>query len=183
MTSTEIFPLHLHKWRLPMLVPAGFDRISEVVSTNNIVYTAGLANCIAIAAYNKAEDRMAIAHYNTLYCFDSETGKFDAARLNKFRNWMKDIVRANAYAIGIGRIWYDTAPDEKAKSYSSTDNMRFDLIVKIKASFNHEPAVVGSCIAFGFVEGHPRMKGHLVEPSGLDGWERKGSEIPYNNFK
>jgi hypothetical protein len=165
-----------------MLVSAGFDKISEVVSTGNIVYTAGLANCIAIVAYNKAEDRMAIAHYNTLHCFNSETNKFDSARLNKFRDWMKDIVRANAYAIGIGRIWYNTAPDKKAKSYSSTDNMRFDLIVKIKASFNHEPTVVGSCIAFGFVDGHPRMKGHLEEPSGIDGWEKNGSDIPYDKF-
>lgn len=166
-----------------MLVPAGFDRISKVVTTDNVVYTAGLANCIAIAAYNKAENRMAIAHYNTISCFNSETGKFDSESLNKFRDWMKGIVRANAYAIGIGRIWYNVAPDEKAKSYNSVDNMRFDLIVKLKESFNHEPAVVGSCIAFGLVDGQPRMKGHLDEPSGITGWERQGSEIPYDKFR
>ncbi|WVV47291.1 hypothetical protein THH46_21360 [Pseudomonas sp. NA13] len=46
---------------------AGFDKLSNVVSLNGLVGTAGLGNCIAVAGFNTGNGRMAMAHYNTLF--------------------------------------------------------------------------------------------------------------------
>ncbi len=55
---------------------AGYDRLSESIPLRpgNFVLTAGLANCIAVAVYNR--QIMAMAHFDTNQCFKVEEDSF-----------------------------------------------------------------------------------------------------------
>ena len=158
--------------------------MSKVVSIDdNMVVTAGLGNCIAIAAYNLPERRMAIAHFDTVNCFDHEARNpdepFKFETLVFWREWLVLGTRANAFAIGLGRVWPNTAPEgtKKDEAYPDSDNWRFDLIKKVKSVFNHEPIVCGSCIRFSL---EADIEGSMSEDWMRDGrWADDGTEIPY----
>lgn len=169
-----------------MLMPAGYDRVSAAVKIvpGAIVLTSGLANCIAIAAYNKTSGLMVIAHFNTLFCYDQEAKKMDKAKLVNFKRWLGDSIKANAYAIGLGTLWINTAPGDGEIAYSNWDNLRFDLITKVKEVFHHEPTVAGKCIRFQLdSNGHALMEGSMSDAwINAMNWRDAGVEIPYATF-
>ena len=170
-----------------MYVLAGFDRVSDVASTqNDTVMTGGLGNCIAVVAYNQVAHEMVIAHYNTLNCFaQDDAGKLvcSADKLVEFRDWLNQRVDSDGYVVGLGAVWYDTAPKPGDDQYSPTDDMRFDLITQIDAVFNCEPAAAGLCIRFRVDAAQgPLMEGSMnndwIEHEDPN-WTTAGVEIPY----
>jgi hypothetical protein len=164
---------------------AGYDRLSRPIALEpgNFVVTAGLANCIAIAVYSRKI--MAIAHFNTSQCHDGE--HFDVKTILKWRDWLKAKTTGDTFAVGLGGIWFNTAnkpPEKGKKNYHTWDDMRFDLICKVKQVFDYEPHVAAPCIRFG-IEGNertaePRMEGSSTEDwMGSEGWRDEGTEIEY----
>ena len=83
---------------------AGYDRLSRPIALEpgNFVVTAGLANCIAIAVYNKKI--MAIAHFNTFQCHSGKN--FDVKTILKWREWLKAKITGDTFAVGLCQVRY-----------------------------------------------------------------------------
>lgn len=179
-------------------MPAGFDHISYNIPSvaGNYVVTGGLANCIAIAAYNLTKREMAIAHFNTAFIGQSDVEEadyywHDERVLKEWHAWIVRCTGANAFCIAIGSGYRDAGKkSSEKKGYAAPDKSRFDLPLKLKSIFHYEPIHMGLWARFGLNEnGQPRMDAGpspmwLPEAQeewrahGVD-WTSCGREIPY----
>jgi len=170
-----------------LCMPAGFDCLSKRIDTapGNYVVTGNLFNCIAIAAFNNTYKRMAIAHFTTAQCAESvgESYVHDAAILRKWRSWLIMKTGANEFCIGLGSL-YGGAIKEEIKA---------DLVTKVKAAFNYQPVHVGRWARFGFDNNGQAVMESSDAPSWLknaeEEWKtrridhsRAGDLIPYHEL-
>lgn len=164
---------------------AGFDKLSNVVPFNGLVGTAGLGNCIAVAGFNSNTERMAMAHYNTLFCANSEGDPWSELLLRRFHQWFVNETQATQFMIGLGAVWFNTAAStgrKNSQGYPIIDDKRFQLIRLIAQVFNYEPIHAGLCFTFTMSSGLPILTPYSDETVMPSGWGNTGKDIPYSSF-
>lgn len=164
---------------------AGFDKLSKVVPLSGLVGTAGLGNCIAVAGFNKKTQKMAMAHYNTLFCANSEGDPWNESSLRRFRQWFENETNSTEFMIGLGTVWFNTAASmgkKNSQGYPVIDDRRFQLIRLIAHVFDYEPIHSGLCFTFTMSSGLPILTPYQDEVVMPSGWEQVGKDIPYGGL-
>ncbi|AUO45818.1 hypothetical protein [Pseudomonas ogarae] len=164
---------------------AGFDKLSNVVPFNGLVGTAGLGNCIAVAGFNTDNGRMAMAHYNTLFCANGEGDPWNEVSLRNFHKWFVGETKANQFMIGLGAVWFNTAASTGRKNrqgYPLMDDRRFQLIRLVAQVFDYEPIHASLCFTFTVSSGLPILTPYPDETIMPSGWAQVGKDIPYRSF-
>jgi hypothetical protein len=136
--------------------------------------TAGLANCIAVVAFNY--NSMAMAHFDTAFCWDQPNHCFNLNTLLNWRLWLTTRTGFTLFKVGLGAVWNNTA-----NKLAINDSQRFDLINKITYVFRAEPLIAGACIRFGTGLGfQPRLEESYVDIwMESANWKDEGHQIPY----
>lgn len=162
-------------------IPVGYDSIGYGTG-NDILVTSGLANCIAIVAYDREKKRAALGHFDTSQALVSED-TFDESVLRNFKLLIERTCPFEGkieYHICLGRVWFDTAK----KGREMPDLMRYNLIGSCINVFGTEPHMCGYTATFyiesGKISGDLNIRSITSMP---DNWAKAGDSIPYENLR
>lgn len=153
------------------IVAAGFNRLSAIATLDDTIITAGLANCIAVAAIDRVFGSMRIAHYDTMNCMMGET--MPAIPLTNFRDWFGNDTLE--YRVGLGALW--------GNATGATAKMRHSLMMAIVDVFGHEPGLSGGTISLSRANGDFILAAHQNEALMPAAWSTMGTEIPYHQLR
>ena len=116
----------------------------ESGGSGDVLTTSGLANCIAIVAYDKKTEKAAMYHFNTISTFKSDN-TVKPAELSKAKTTVdaalkKEGGKVTKYYVSIGGLWKDAKGE--------VDKMRHNLLMAVIKTFNYEPKKAGKKATF-----------------------------------
>lgn len=121
----------------------------------DVLTTSGLANCIAIVAYDKKSEKAAMYHYMTHTTFKSDN-TVKPAEMSKAKALVDSALKKaggkpSKYFVSIGGLWKDAK--------GSVDEMRHNLLMAIVKNFKMEPKKAGKSATFDISAGKLSVSG------------------------
>ncbi len=176
---------------------AGFGRTNDITTGGQLI-TQGLANCIAIVAYNQKHAIM--AHFDTLQCMDGN--KPSKAFLSKFKNHLAAELKKKSphsieepkFCVSMGSFWSTAFSTNKIRDewmkrsegedieYKNRTDIPLQAIFNIcKEVFNVAPDKSGSIAIFDTIE--KTISAHAsTDDKGWDEGNSAGEEIKYSEI-
>lgn len=158
-------------------VGVGFDRMASA-GEGDVLVTSGLANCIAVVAYDRTAKTAVMAHYNTL---GFTTSKLEALRVTLAAE-LRRVVGAAVdprYYVGLGGIWHNHDYNDNPNSaITKMWNVRQSLIEAIISVFGTEPTQCGTVIEFNVDK--RKMRGNLSRSKKIavpENWSTSGTAL------
>ncbi|MBW4891787.1 hypothetical protein KXQ82_18825 [Mucilaginibacter sp. HMF5004] len=130
---------------------------TEYGANADTLKTTGLGNCVAIIAYDAANQGAVMIHYNTMYAMDGEeydpvsrkrafkykASEFDAVKATLAEKLTEKVPQANVrYTIAMGLEWSNV--DQQTHTWKA----RHNLIIAMQTAFGVSPKLAAKTVTF-----------------------------------
>jgi hypothetical protein len=164
-------------------IAVGFGRYAHG-GEGDVLVTAGLANCVALVAYNRESKKAAMAHYDTGTLYDTLDDKFDTARLASFKRTLDSLVGATdenpaEHFVGMGSVWTRASTETSVGMRQALTSAVWEVFPDVSTIWYSEGAVSFN-VATGSVTYTSEEEVRDLLP---EGWNVAGEEIDYSGMR